>query len=220
MTETEWLATATLTVELREVAVAHLSERKRRLFACACCRRIWDLLDDELRQGVEAAEQLADGQLREQDQARIQKQVEQLTGTGRVQNFHALAVQWAIDCHPHYPLCSSAYSSEARAFALTGAFWASGYKEVVEAEQQHQVRFLRDIIGNPFRSVAIDPLWRTSTVVALAQGIYEERTFDCLPILGDALEDAGCDEAILNHLRQPGSHVRGCWVLDMILGQG
>ncbi|MBL8795184.1 MAG: hypothetical protein JNM56_14865 [Planctomycetia bacterium] len=79
---------------------------------------------------------------------------------------------------------------------------------------------LRDILGNPFRPVTVDPTWRTSTVVSLAQGIYDERAFDRLPILADALEDSGCTNAdMLNHCRQPGEHVRGCWVLDLILSK-
>jgi hypothetical protein len=78
---------------------------------------------------------------------------------------------------------------------------------------------MRDILGPP-RSVIINPHWRTSTSLALAQGIYTDRAFDRLPILADALEDAGCDNAdILNHCRQPGEHVRGCWVVDLILGK-
>jgi hypothetical protein len=79
---------------------------------------------------------------------------------------------------------------------------------------------LRDIFGNPFRGVTLDPSWRTSTVVALAQAIYQENAFDQMPILADALQDADCDnEDILNHCRQPGEHCRGCWVLDLILGK-
>ena len=80
---------------------------------------------------------------------------------------------------------------------------------------------IREIFGNPFRSVVFDPSWRTSTVLALAQGIYDERAFDRMPILADALQDAGCDnDDILNHLRDPTApHVRGCWALDLVLGK-
>jgi hypothetical protein len=66
--------------------------------------------------------------------------------------------------------------------------------------------------------VAINPAWLTSNVSGLAQAIYDDRAFERMPILGDALEDAGCDNAdILNHCRGPGPHVRGCWVVDMLL---
>src|SRR5262245_19189484 len=66
----------------------------------------------------------------------------------------------------------------------------------------------------------IDPNWLTSTVVDLARGIYEERAFDRLPILADALQDAGCDnDDLLGHCRGPGPHARGCWVVDLVLGK-
>jgi hypothetical protein len=79
---------------------------------------------------------------------------------------------------------------------------------------------MRDIVGNPFRTMTIDPAWLTSTVLTLAQGIYAERAFDRLPILADALQDAGCENAdMLGHCRGPGPHVRGCWVVDLILGK-
>jgi hypothetical protein len=80
---------------------------------------------------------------------------------------------------------------------------------------------VRDIFGPlSFCPVTVDPDWLTSAVVALAEGIYDERTFDRMPILADALEDAGCTaHDILNHCRQQGSHVRGCWAVDLILGK-
>jgi hypothetical protein len=79
---------------------------------------------------------------------------------------------------------------------------------------------LRCVFGNPFREPAFNKKWRTETVTALASGIYEERAFDRLPILADALEEAGCDDpAMLSHLRVPGPHCRGCWVLDLALGR-
>jgi len=89
-----------------------------------------------------------------------------------------------------------------------------------EAGTRTVCQFFRDIFGNPFRPVAIDPRWQTETVVALATGIYAERAFDRMPILADALEDVGCDRAdILNHCRGDGPHVRGCWVVDLLLGK-
>jgi hypothetical protein len=81
-----------------------------------------------------------------------------------------------------------------------------------------QITLLRDIFGNPFRPVALNPAWLTSDVLALARGIYDERAFDRMPILADALQDAGCDnDDILNHSRELGEHVRGCWVVDLAL---
>jgi hypothetical protein len=88
-------------------------------------------------------------------------------------------------------------------------------------EAAQQVSFLRDIFGNPFRPVTVDPNWLTSTVVALAEGIYAERAFDRMPILVDALQDAGCDNSdILSHCRDTQfTHVRGCWVIDLLTGR-
>ena len=83
--------------------------------------------------------------------------------------------------------------------------------------------FIRDIVGNPFRPVAVSPTclaWNDGTVRKIAQAIYDDRAFDRLPILADALEDAGCDDAdILAHCRSGGEHVRGCWVVDLLLGK-
>src|SRR5580700_456177 len=83
-----------------------------------------------------------------------------------------------------------------------------------------QANFVRDIVGNPFHPVTLDPSWLTSTVLALAQQMYDSRDFSPMPILADALQDAGCDnEEILIHCRQPVEHVRGCFVVDLLLGK-
>jgi hypothetical protein len=88
---------------------------------------------------------------------------------------------------------------------------------IPEAVRIAQCDLLRDLIGNPFRPVAVASAWLTPTVRALAQGVYEERAFDRLPILADALEEAGCaDPDLLGHLRGPGPHVRGCWPVDLL----
>jgi hypothetical protein len=78
---------------------------------------------------------------------------------------------------------------------------------------------IRDIFGNPFRPVSFDPEWRTSTAAAIAKGMYDSRDFSAMPILADALQDAGCDdEDVLDHCRAAdGVHVRGCWVVDLVL---
>jgi hypothetical protein len=89
------------------------------------------------------------------------------------------------------------------------------------AEIHTQVNLLREIFGNPFRPATFSPAWRTTDVMLLAKGIYDARAFDRMPILADALQDAGCDiEDILNHLRNmSATHVRGCWALDSVLGK-
>jgi hypothetical protein len=78
--------------------------------------------------------------------------------------------------------------------------------------------FARDIIGNPFRPVDVDPSWLTDTVLALARLADESGDFSIMPILADALQDAGCDDAsVLDHCRSSGPHVRGCWALNLVL---
>jgi hypothetical protein len=83
---------------------------------------------------------------------------------------------------------------------------------------------VRDVFGSPFAPAsAVAPAWLTwndGAVGKLARAIYDGRAFDRLPILADALEEAGChDERILAHCRGPGPHVRGCWVIDRLLGR-
>jgi hypothetical protein len=89
-------------------------------------------------------------------------------------------------------------------------------------QERLNVAWLRDIFGNPFRPVAFEPAWRSDTAVSLAMGMYESRDFGPMPILADALQDAGCEHVdILTHCRDPnGTHVRGCWVVDLVLGKG
>jgi hypothetical protein len=78
----------------------------------------------------------------------------------------------------------------------------------------------REIVGNPFRPVSFSPEWRTDTALSLAAQMYDSRDFSAMPILADALQDAGCDsEDVLNHCRGPGPHCRGCWVVDLVLGK-
>ncbi len=88
------------------------------------------------------------------------------------------------------------------------------------AEVASEFPLLHDIFGNPFRPVVFAPAWRTDAVVALARGMYEARGFTPMPVLADALDDAGCAHPdILDHCRGPGPHVRGCWVVDLVLGK-
>ncbi len=96
--------------------------------------------------------------------------------------------------------------------------WIDRAPEQEESIRAKHCDLVRDIFGNPFRPVTLDPRWLTSTVLDLARIIYDERTFERMPILADALMDAGCDsEEILSHCRNGGPHVRGCWVIDLLL---
>src|SRR5262249_9500437 len=128
-------------------------------------------------------------------------------------------------------------TSYQRAIAAHAAWSASrGYihagmlfQHAVDSDRERQhfclahCRLLREVFGNPFRPVRIDACWlegNGGTVVALARSSYEQAQFDALPILADALEEAGCTEKdILRHCRQKGEHVRGCWVLDLLLAK-
>ncbi|MFL5341777.1 MAG: hypothetical protein ACJ8F7_16655 [Gemmataceae bacterium] len=104
--------------------------------------------------------------------------------------------------------------------ALSGSWNIEGIRE---RELLAQAQLVREVFGNPFRPVAIDPdwlTWRDGTAVKLAQTIYDDKRFDIMPILADALHEAGCtNDEILKHCTEPGEHVRGCWVVDLILGK-
>jgi hypothetical protein len=98
------------------------------------------------------------------------------------------------------------------AFAIT--------RETLHLLQRMQCAWLRCLFVNPFRPVTFSPNWRTDTAVVLARAMYESRDFGAMPILADALQDAGCDnEGILSHCRSSGPHVRGCWVVDLVLAK-
>jgi hypothetical protein len=98
--------------------------------------------------------------------------------------------------------------------------WFAAFAEGIAKEHRAQVPNLRDIIGNPFRPVIIDPAWRTAGVIEQARTIYDDQAFDRMPQLADTPAQAGCHGAdILDHCREPGEHVRGCWVVDLLLGK-
>jgi hypothetical protein len=97
------------------------------------------------------------------------------------------------------------------------------WSAAISGEESAQSELLRDIIGNPFRPVALDPAWLTrhdGLVVSMAQKMYDSRDFSDMPVLADALEEAGCaNQDSLNHCRSGGEHIRGCWVVDALLGK-
>jgi hypothetical protein len=202
MMESEWLASNDPDAMLEHIT-GWTSERKLRLFACACCRRIWALLKTEqLRHAVETSERYADGRALLKELKAARDAVWQRSGEG-------LAAYTAT--HPRGAQTLKGLRAAASA--------AGGYL----AERAGQADLLRDVTGNPFRTIEMNPAWLAwngGTVRSMAQAIYDERTFEQLPILADALEEAGCDDAeILHHCRKPGVHVRGCWVLDLLLGK-
>jgi hypothetical protein len=117
--------------------------------------------------------------------------------------------------------------------AVYAAWWCSDESAWAAADEvtsnelhprNEQADLVRDIFGSPFSPIHASPEWLTwndGTIQKLAQAIYADRAFDRLPILADALEDAGCDNTdLLAHCRGPGPHVRGCWAVDLVLGKG
>ena len=125
-------------------------------------------------------------------------------------------------------VCAVYQAANAAAWEAIPVYMLAGnehaWDRALEREEAAQCQVLREVVGNPLRPVAVDPSWLTPSVLGLALGIYQDGAFDRMPILGDALEEAGCaDEAILGHCRTGGGdeepHVRGCWVVDMMLGK-
>jgi hypothetical protein len=213
MTEAEWLACAD-PYKMLEFLGGKASERKLRLFAVACCRSVWDFITDrDALNAVEVAERFADGLAfpAERDEAAnaIAPKVAYYVSDEGFAAAAASATLWpdALDGAGH-------------AAGVTISEIHEGYLGYGDAWQDYS-NSLRCIFGPlPFRPVTIDPAWITATVKRLAEAIYEEKAFDRLPILADALEDAGCTDAgILNHCRGGGEHCRGCWPLDLLLGK-
>lgn len=208
MTEAEWL-TCTDPGPMLEYLKGRASERKLRLFGVACCRLVWHLLDEIGKKAVECAERMADGQTTADEH----EQMENLSWWGADGLNYEDDPIWLAGWAAHGTLTES----PAKAGLLTARAVPA------EGHQLSQARLLRDIIGNPFRPVILDPRWlqwNDSTVVKLAESIYHDRAFDRMPILADALEDARCsDPDILGHCREPGEHYRGCWLIDLLTGR-
>ena len=124
------------------------------------------------------------------------------------------AVLWEFDFWLKYARVESSRR------AISAILAATDENSHVRRRARAMCRAIRDIFGNPFRPVVADPTWLTPTAQSIAAAIYQDRTFDRLPILADALEEAGCTHAVvLLHCRTPGEHVRGCWVVDLVLGK-
>jgi hypothetical protein len=211
------------------------SDRKLRLFVAACCRRVWHLLtDDRSRGAVEAQERYADGaapahELRAaQSAALAAAESDESVGAPASAKFAAAEAGFGAPARGRARATLEAeagaydaakFAAEAAGLDGPGRDRPGGWHAGRDAEQGAQGDLLRDLFGNPFRPGSADPSWLTPTAVALAQTIYADRAFDRLPLLADALMDAGCDsEDILTHCRSAGPHVRGCWVVDLVLG--
>ena len=218
MTEAEWLACDDPEEMVRVIWRQQHSHRRMDLFCLACARLVLHLIEDE---GAKRAFEW----LEEHPGERYQP-----TSGGHVRDlFQGPGLALYDAHHRRDPGVSGA------AVHVAYDFWADWYEYAFpnlrervatypgalrEDPRVYLPAMMRDIFGNPFRSAAIDPAWRTDTVLTLARGMYESRDFGAMPILADALQDAGCiSEDILNHCRGPGPHARGCWVVDLVLGK-
>ncbi len=227
MTENEWRTTTDLWDMLKHVQ-PHCGERKLRLLAVACCHSLDQLLTDpEVREALEAAEMHADGHIGDMVLAEWSPRVE--AARNRLSQY-LLDPQYMA-----YSLVEDTTRIGQYAHALGGVpghvtqavacrsehFWGTPEWEQVQQQAAKRLHpLVTDVIGNPFWPTVLDNTWITSTAVALANGIYADKAFDRMPILADALEEAGCDNLdVLAHCRGPGPHVRGCWVVDAVLGK-
>jgi hypothetical protein len=210
MTEAEW-ETCQDPEKMLEYLRGRASDRKLRLFAVACCRRIWRLLRSKaLREAVEVSEQWADGLVPAGQLAKVAQAIEHVwPGNG----------DFTLESYPQIAalFCAAKGKRELRSVAFYAAMGSGG------AEKRKQTRLLHDIFGNPWHPTIFAPAvlaWQGSTVVRMASAIYEDRRWEGMPLLGDALEEAGVtDQAVLDHCRGPGPHARGCHVVDAILGR-
>jgi hypothetical protein len=249
MTEEEWLSFSGEPTKLLDHLGSRVSKRKRRLFACACLRRVWHLIEDERsRSAVLLAERFADGLATTDELIASQPEMRSIAEeqTRNPDRCHATA--WGCWC----VLDEQAGSAvNARFHAVHAIQWHTlgealrhGLQDTVDERQaiyqragteehRSQCQLFRDIFGNPFRPLPpktgkrhweeAKAAWlqlNGGTVLKLAEVIYASRQFQDLPILADALEESGCTEAsILAHCRSRDEHVLGCWVVDLLLGK-
>jgi hypothetical protein len=188
-----------------------------RLFACACCRRIWEHLGTQMQHAVEAAELFADGQwdlvqfraarqdvLRATQHIDLKKHPAVAAAVATVDEGTSPPWGWMMAAADN---CLDVVSDTAR---HVGA-WAT--------ERTAQAALLHDLFDHLFRpAILIAPawlIWHQGLVPRMARDIYHHRRFEEMPVLGDALEDAGCDNPdLLSHCRDRTEHARGCWLLD------
>jgi hypothetical protein len=226
LTDKKWLS-CTDPERMLESFLGKASERKIRLFAVACCQRIRHLLTHEAsREALQVAEAYADKLLGFEERQSswdaafqvLVRSLHSLTRDSARQGSSLTAAEfaaWAASRSLHRSWINvSTYTWQ----QVRDAVFLTAGAVAAKNEATEMASLMRCIFGNPFKPVTIDPAWVTANVVALAQTIYDQRSFEVLPILGDALEDAGCDNAdILEHCRSGGEHVRGCWVVDLVL---
>jgi hypothetical protein len=215
------------------------SARKFRLFTCAAARSLWELMTRDLaRETVLIGERYADGECSEAER-RAGAEALRKTYPARMWPDDPVSASYCAGMVAYYCAWSNPvtrrpglhlknhgapsvahWTQFTLVLAETGLWDHVANHPLAVAEAEHQCRLLRDIFGNPFHPIRFAIRWRTGAVVGVAEAIYAERGFGEMPVLGDALEEAGCSEAdILAHCRQPRPHVRGCWVLDLALNK-
>ncbi len=222
-TKAKWLRSKNLPEMLSWVSVTHTSSRKLQLFVCACCRSIYDILRVMvLREAIDNAEKYADGQISEDDFRDF------VIANSQFANVEFLARQSHNEAVRNLMSEVASYDgfSQAKTIRCIG-----NILKLRKTESKAHPGLIREIFSNPFPPYStINPdwlIWNGSVVVSLALAAYDQRLLPSgqldparLAILADALEEAGCTDArILGHLRSAGPHVRGCWVLDLILGK-
>ena len=219
MTEEEWLTPGDLNRHVEYLWALNLA-RKLRLFGTACCRQMEPWVNEPvLLDAIQRAEDYADGNISDSTIMKWRQKVnrwenERLRNGGKPGPLSAICCDISTVClenrYASYTLIWRTLTFQSAQFGGDIARRGPGLADTL----------LRDIFGNPFRPVAFDLEWRTSSAVQLARGMYDARDFAPMPVLADALQDAGCEHAdILAHCRGPGPHVRGCWVVDLVLGK-
>jgi hypothetical protein len=217
MTEAEWLVCID-PMPMLELLRGKASDRKLRLFACHCCYHSLQnhgCFKEEAEDAVVMAEWFADAEARLAD---LIDEREDFMRSFDPATFTLAAMMDAVAPTMATPMT---IDDAFRVVVAIGQYCEIG---LTANQRTHQAKVLRDCFGNPFRrSPPLPPAvlaWSDATVRRMAEGIYDERAFRRLPVLADALIDAGCDnEELLAHCRSGGPHVKGCWAVDMILGR-
>jgi hypothetical protein len=239
VTNREWLSCSDPQLMLKVLrGSGNDDDRKWRLFAVACSRRVWPRLSKGVHRLVEVAERLADGSADRKELERAARAPGALSGW----NWNLDLLHWLRFRRVLQGAAPVQHVSEAAALLVTGeresgveellpALWWSVKRGRRGAERRGQCGLLRCIFGNPFRAApASDPDWFTwdgGLVAKLAEAAYAERQPPSgvldnarLMVLADALEEAGCADAeLLWHLRDGGPHVRGCHAVDLLLNK-
>jgi hypothetical protein len=214
MTEVEWASSRDAWAMLQHMS-SRYGERKLRLFAVGCCRQIWDsIVPLRCRRAVETSERFADGEATMAELLHARNLAFQsVTNSERIGIRHK-----TFDLNYDHRL---RFAAETVRPSSDDSVHGLGRLRLIPELVRLAPGLLRCVFGpDPDRAVTFEPEWLNSTLISLARTIYEDREFDLMPILGDALEEAGCgNEEILRHCRDGGRHVRGCWVVDLILGK-